>query len=92
MEPLVLFGVGLVVYCGYLALLDEIQDFRRSYAKSRAKCGRKAMERGKRTVRAASSSRFEVRSSGFEVQGSKFKVRSSKFKVFQVFSALNAEH
>lgn len=26
MEPLVLFGALLVVYCGYLAILDTIRD------------------------------------------------------------------
>ena len=36
MEPLVVFGGGLVVYCGYLALMDEIDDIRRWYAKRTA--------------------------------------------------------
>jgi hypothetical protein len=76
MEPLVLFGVGLVVYCGYLALQDEICDIRRSHAKSRAKCGRKAMERGKCTGRTASSSRFEVKDSRIEDRGSRLKIQS----------------
>jgi hypothetical protein len=26
MEPLVIFGAGLVIYCGYLAILDEMRD------------------------------------------------------------------
>ena len=28
MEPLVIFGAGLVVYCGYLALLDSCKAWR----------------------------------------------------------------
>jgi hypothetical protein len=27
MEPLVVFGVILVVYCGYLAILDSVSDW-----------------------------------------------------------------
>jgi hypothetical protein len=36
MEPLVVFGVGLVVYCGYLAIREDIGDFKRWYAKRTA--------------------------------------------------------
>ena len=32
MEPLVVFSVGLVVYCGYLSLLDAVRDRERSCA------------------------------------------------------------
>jgi hypothetical protein len=28
MEPLVIFGAGLVIYCGYLALLDSSKAWR----------------------------------------------------------------
>lgn len=28
MEPLVIFGAGLVIYCGYLALLDSSKTWR----------------------------------------------------------------
>ena len=28
MEPLVIFGAGLVVYCGYLALLDSCKAWK----------------------------------------------------------------
>lgn len=28
MEPLVIFGAGLVIYCGYLALLDSSKSWR----------------------------------------------------------------
>jgi hypothetical protein len=28
MEPLVIFGALLVVYCGYLALLDSVRDWK----------------------------------------------------------------
>jgi len=28
MEPLVIFGAGLVIYCGYLALLDSCKAWR----------------------------------------------------------------
>ncbi len=38
MEPLVVFGAGLVIYCGYVAAIDEIRLFKRCYAKHRASC------------------------------------------------------
>jgi hypothetical protein len=41
MEPLVLFGAGLVVYCGYLAIMDEVAAMKRSFAKSGEKSRRK---------------------------------------------------
>jgi hypothetical protein len=85
MEPLVLFGAGLVVYCGYLALLDEMHDIRRSYAKSRIKCGCEAVRPGKRAIRSTSSSRFEV-------QGSRLKIQSLPgFFCFER-RTLNIEH
>ncbi len=28
MEPLVIFGAGLVIYCGFIALYDIVRDFR----------------------------------------------------------------
>jgi hypothetical protein len=28
MEPLVIFGAGLVIYCGFIALCDAMRDFR----------------------------------------------------------------
>ena len=36
MEPLVIFGAGLVMYCGYLAIMDEMQVllFLRRYIKN----------------------------------------------------------
>ncbi len=49
MEPLVIFGAGLVVYCGYLSIVDEIRVWKKSYARLRipdrkktAKSSRKA--------------------------------------------------
>ena len=51
MEPLVLFGAGLVVYCGYLAFMDEVADMKRSFAKSGVKCRRKHTWKAKRSVR-----------------------------------------
>jgi len=51
MEPLVLFGAGLVVYCGYLAVMDEIADVKRSLAKSGVKRRQKAAVKGKRATR-----------------------------------------
>ncbi len=53
MEPLVLFAAGLVVYCGYLALIDEIRDFRSSFAKDGAKCRRKISAAVRRAARPA---------------------------------------
>lgn len=38
MEPLVVFGAGLVIYCGYLAAIDEIRDLKKCCAKRRASC------------------------------------------------------
>lgn len=35
MEPLVIFGAGLVVYCGYLSLMDEISAWKKSHARQR---------------------------------------------------------
>jgi hypothetical protein len=35
MEPLVIFGAGLVVYCGYLSIMDEIRVLKKSYAARR---------------------------------------------------------
>jgi hypothetical protein len=37
MEPLVLFGAVLVVYCGYLALLDSSKAWRTCRIKTAAK-------------------------------------------------------
>ena len=51
MEPLVLFGAGLVIYCGYLAFMDEVADMKRSFAKSGVKSRRKLPGKGKRFVR-----------------------------------------
>ncbi|GFE56874.1 hypothetical protein AOG1_07530 [Geobacter sp. AOG1] len=36
MEPIVVFGAGLVLYCGYLAAMDTWRDWRRSRVKVRA--------------------------------------------------------
>ena len=36
MEPIVVFGAGLVLYCGYLAAVDTWRDWRRSRVKVRA--------------------------------------------------------
>ncbi len=30
MEPIVVFAAGLVLYCGWLTLLDELREWRRS--------------------------------------------------------------
>lgn len=51
MEPLVLFGAGLVIYCGYLAFMDEVADVKRSFAKSGAKNRRKIIGKEKRLAR-----------------------------------------
>ncbi|HKZ17887.1 MAG TPA: hypothetical protein VJ161_10550 [Geobacteraceae bacterium] len=58
MEPLVVFGGGLVVYCGYLALMDEICDIKRWYAKRTASSRRRsAASRAMRSVARAVSGR-----------------------------------
>ncbi len=51
MEPLVVFGAGLVIYCGYLAALDEIRVFKRCYAKRRTLCSTRASKTAKGRVR-----------------------------------------
>jgi hypothetical protein len=51
MEPLVLFGAGLVFYCGYLAFVDEMSDIRRNFAKNGVRCRRKTAAREKSPVR-----------------------------------------
>ena len=38
MEPLVVFGVILVVYCGYLAILDSMSDWKTRRLVSPAAC------------------------------------------------------
>ncbi len=35
MEPLVIFGAGLVIYCGYLSIMDEIRAWKKSDARQR---------------------------------------------------------
>ncbi len=35
MEPLVIFGAGLVVYCGYLTIMDEIRAWKKGEARQR---------------------------------------------------------
>lgn len=37
MEPLVIFGAGLVVYCGYLAMLDSTKAWRTCRTETTAK-------------------------------------------------------
>ncbi len=32
MEPIVIFSAGLVVFCGYIALVDAVNDMKRSRA------------------------------------------------------------
>ena len=36
MEPLVLFGAALVIYCGYIAVTDELRGWRRARGRSPA--------------------------------------------------------
>lgn len=36
MEPIVVFGAGLVLYCGYVAAVDSWRDWRRGRVKVRA--------------------------------------------------------
>ncbi len=48
MEPLVVFGAGLVIYCGYLAAIDEIRDVKRCWTKRRASCGARAAKVAKK--------------------------------------------
>lgn len=37
MEPLVIFGAGLVIYCGYLAMLDSTKAWRTCRMETAAK-------------------------------------------------------
>ncbi|HTP66536.1 MAG TPA: hypothetical protein VMJ66_14175 [Geobacteraceae bacterium] len=32
MEPMVIFGAGLVIYCGYIAVVDAVSDLQRGKA------------------------------------------------------------
>jgi hypothetical protein len=52
MEPIVVVAAGLVIYCGYLAVLDELKDWRRSRT-----------VRTRRGVRSSRASRKEVKAS-----------------------------
>ena len=49
MEPLVIFGAGLVMYCGYLAILDEMRDlaFLRECLKNKMARKRKLLKASK---------------------------------------------
>lgn len=51
MEPLVVFGAGLVIYCGYLAVMDEIRDAKRCFAKRKAPCGTGAARPSRKPAR-----------------------------------------
>jgi hypothetical protein len=52
MEPIVIVAAGLVIYCGYLAMLDEMKAWQRSRA-----------VRTRRAARSSRSSRNEVKAS-----------------------------
>ena len=43
MEPMVIFSVGLVVYCGYLACLDSFRDRERSGVRKTEAVGQKKL-------------------------------------------------
>ena len=43
MEPLVVFSVGLVVYCGYMSFLDAVRDRERSCAGKTEKAKEKSL-------------------------------------------------
>ncbi len=51
MEPLVIFGAGLVVYCGYLAIVDEIQVLKKSYAIRQIAIRKKSRNSARETVK-----------------------------------------
>jgi len=51
MEPLVIFGAGLVIYCGYLAAIDEIRDFKRCYSRHKASRGTRMAKSAKNHAR-----------------------------------------
>jgi len=55
MEPIVVFGAGLVLYCGYVAAVDTWRDWRRSRVKVRAtvKAAVKASSHQRRALCAA---------------------------------------
>lgn len=42
MEPLVIFGAGLVIYCGFIALYDTVRDFRQKPDPAREKAPARA--------------------------------------------------
>ncbi len=42
MEPLVIFGAGLVIYCGFIALFDTVRDFRQKPDPAKEKCPARA--------------------------------------------------
>ncbi|MBP1752872.1 MAG: hypothetical protein H6Q57_1708 [Geobacteraceae bacterium] len=52
MEPLVIFGAGLVMYCGYLAILDEMRDL--AFLRE---CLKNKMERKRKLLKASKVSR-----------------------------------
>jgi hypothetical protein len=45
MEPLVIFGAGLVAYCGYLAIMDEIRVLKKSQVRNHISFRNKSLKR-----------------------------------------------
>lgn len=76
MEPLVIFGVGLVIYCGYLAAMDEMRDLKRCYARHMA-------SRGAKTAKAAKKHARPVAAKGGAYAGSQAYARGGRFLVAQ---------
>jgi hypothetical protein len=76
MEPLVIFGAGLVIYCGYLAAVDEISDFKKCYAKRKASCGN-------RTARAARKNARPIAARGGAYEGNSAYARGGRLLVPQ---------
>jgi hypothetical protein len=50
MEPLVIFGAGLVVYCGYLSIVDEIRVLKKSYARRRVSNWKKSAKSARKAI------------------------------------------
>ncbi len=48
MEPMVIFGAGLVVYCGYLSLQDALRDWQRERGGKCAAGAKKASHAARR--------------------------------------------
>jgi hypothetical protein len=54
MEPMVIFSAGLVLYCGWIALVEAIRDGEQAQVKHAVKAKRRGRSPGEQAISAAS--------------------------------------